>query len=238
MTDKMRCEQVDELAASYALYAASPEEIAALESHLSGCDKHAAVVDLLATAHRLAALPDEMDPPPELKTRLMAAVHADLAAERTGAAAPAQAGAPSRGWLSRLFGSPRGGFVLAGAVAAVVAVLIVTNPFSGGEGGDDALVRSFEVDGITGELSFVPGEDSASMKVEGMDPAPDGQVYQVWAITDGAPESIGFLEIEEDGATTTDMDAELSRGQTVAITVEPEGGSALPTTEPVLSVDI
>jgi len=94
------------------------------------------------------------------------------------------------------------------------------------------------VDGITGEVSYVPGEDSASMTVEGMDPAPEGQVYQVWAITDGAPASIGFLPVAEDGTGSAELDAELSTGQTVAVTTEPDGGSPLPTSEPVFGVEI
>ena len=233
----MRCEQVEELAGAYALYAVSPEEIAAVEDHIAGCNKHAGIVELLTTAQRFSALPDEMEPPPELKTRLMAAIHADLAAERATPSPPKPGPATGRGWLSSLFGWPRGGFVLAGAVAAAVAVLIVTNPFSSG-GDGEALVQSFDVDGIMVELSYVPGNDSASMTVEGMDPAPEGHVYQVWAITDGDPASIGFLDVEEDGTGSSEIDAELATGQTVAVTVEPDGGSPLPTTNPVFGVEI
>jgi anti-sigma-K factor RskA len=238
MADKMRCERVEELAAPYALYAALPDEVAAIEAHISGCDKHADVAELLATAQRLSALPDEMEPPPELKTRVMAAVNADVAAERTTPAVLARAETPSWGWFSRLFASRRGGFVLAGALAAIVAVLIVTNPFSSGGGDGDALVQSFDVDGIAIEVSYVPGEDSASIDVEGMEPAPEGQVYQVWAIVDGAPASIGFLPIEEDGTGSADLDSGLASGQTVAVTVEPDGGSPLPTTDPVFGVEL
>jgi anti-sigma-K factor RskA len=178
-----------------------------------------------------------MEPPPELKTRLMAAVHADLAAERAADPVPRQAPSAGRGWLSRLLGSPRGGFALAGAVAAIVAVLVVTNPFSG-DGGDEALVQSFDFNGISGELSYVPGEGTASMTVEGLEPAPEGHVYQVWAITDGSPDSIGFLDVAEDGTGSSELDAEPAGGQTVAVTVEPDGGSPLPTTDPVFGVDI
>lgn len=238
MTDKMRCEQLDELAAPYALYAASPDEIAAIESHLSGCDKHPAVVDLVATAHLLSALPDEMEPPAELKTRLMAAVNADLATERAAPARSAGLRASSPGWLGKLFGSPRGGFVLAGALAAIVAVLIVTNPFSSGGDDADALVQSFDVDGIAIELTYVPGEDSASIDVEGMEPAPEGHVYQVWAISGGDPTSIGFLDVAENGTGSSDLEAALASGQTVAVTVEPDGGSDLPTTDPVFGVEL
>jgi anti-sigma-K factor RskA len=239
MTEKMRCEQVDELAAAYALYAASPEEVAAIENHLSGCDKHPGVADLVATARRLAALPDEMEPPAELKTRLMAAVNADLAAERTAPVPLTSVEAPTRGWLGKLFGSPRGGFVLVGAAAAIaVVVLTVLVLPPGPRGHSYTTVREFQTDGISGELTYVRGQETAVLEVEGLDPAPDGQTYQVWAITDGQPVSIGFLEVPAEGVASSDMDVELTRGQTVAVTVEPDGGSPQPTTEPVFGVDI
>lgn len=238
MADKMRCEQVEELAAPYALYAALPDEVAATEAHISGCNKHADIVQLLATAQRLSALPDEMEPPPELKTRLMAAVNAELAAERAAPAPSTSVDTESRGWLARLFGSPRGGFVLAGAAAAIIAVLIVTNPFSGGGGDGDELVQSFDVGGVTIDVTYVPGAPSSSIAVAGMEPAPDGSVYQVWVIADGPPVSAGFLPVDDDGSGAANLGAILAGGQTVAVTVEPDGGSPQPTSGPVFGVEL
>ena len=233
----MRCEEVEELAGAYALGALDAAELSAVEVHLSGCDKHPEIAEFVATARAISLAAPEMDPPTELKTRLMAAVHADLVAERVAPAPRPEPSVPKEGWLSRLFASPRGGFALAGAVAAIVAVLIVTNPFSRG-GDEGALVKSFESDGVSGELTYIPGEDSASITLEGMDRAPEGHVYQVWAITDGAPDSIGFLYVAADGTASSEMQAQLAEGQVVAITVEPAPGSQMPTTDPILRVQI
>jgi anti-sigma-K factor RskA len=234
MARKMRCQDVDELAGAYALYAAPPEEIAAVESHLAGCDKHPQVAELMATAGRLATMPGGVDPPPELKTRLMAAIHADVAAEQ--AAAPA-APAPSQpGFLARLFSGPRLGIGLAAAAAVVVALLVIASPWGNGDDGEQTVVQSFG--DVRVEVTYNPNEPSTSMSVEGLEPAPTGSVYQVWAITDGTPASIGFLEVPEGGEVSSDMDVQLSSGQSVAVTIEPEGGSATPTTAPIFSVDI
>jgi anti-sigma-K factor RskA len=230
----MRCEEVEELAGAYALHALPPDEMADVDRHLAGCRKHPEVADLVATALRLSALAPEMEPPPALKTRLMDAVREDLAAER--AAVPARRpDGQERGWLSRLFGSPRLGYALAGALALVVAALLLTR--SGGDGGDDTVVRDIQGTGITGEVIYIPDEQTAVMNVEGLDPPPEGQAYQVWAITGGNPVSIGFLDVPDEGPSSSAMNVQIVEGQTVAVTLEPEGGSPLPTTQPVLSAD-
>jgi anti-sigma-K factor RskA len=235
MTEKMRCEEIDELAGAYALNAATPDEIAAIEGHLAGCDKHPEMAGLLATAQRLAALPDEMSPSPELKTRLMAAVNADLAAERAAASRPAPSG-ERPGLFSRLFGGSRLGIGLAAAAVAVVVLLLIFSPWGGSDDGDQTVVQAFG--DIRVEVTYNADEPDASMTVEGLEPAPSGSVYQVWAITDGSPASVGFLEVPEEGEASAEMDVQLVDGQVVAVTVEPEGGSPQPTTEPIFGVDI
>jgi anti-sigma-K factor RskA len=231
----MRCQEVAELAGSYALGALTPEEQADVERHLSGCSKHADIADLVASAERLSVLPPEMEPPPALKTRLMDAVHADVAADRADAS-PAPA-APKQGLLQRLFGGPRTGFAVAAVAAAAVVALVIVSPW-GGDGEDETLVRTFDEGGIRAEVQFDPDDPSTTMTVEGLEPAPAGSVYQVWAVTGASPVSIGFLEVPEDGAASAEMDVQLVEGQVVAVTVEPEGGSPLPTTEPVFGIDI
>jgi anti-sigma-K factor RskA len=67
---------------------------------------------------------------------------------------------------------------------------------------------------------------------------PDDLTYQVWAITDGAPVGLGIFDAEEDGTATTEMETDLSGVDTVAITVEPAGGSDLPTTDPLLAAEL
>ncbi|GGK87771.1 anti-sigma factor domain-containing protein [Deinococcus radiotolerans] len=58
--------------------------------------------------------------------------------------------------------------------------------------------------------------------------APQDRVYQLWRIEDGKPVSVGVFEGQ--GIVLPTVQA----GQTVAVSVEPVGGSEQPTTTPIL----
>ncbi len=229
----MRCTEVEELAGAYALNALPRGEQAEMERHLAGCARHPSIASLRLTADALAMTAPEMEPPVALKARLMDAVRAE-------AAAPPQSvrrRATGQGLLDRIFGAFRtsaAGYGLAAALAVVVAVLLV----SGGGRGEETVVRSFDSDGVSGRVVYVPDEDVAVMTVDGLSPPAEGKTYQVWAITEGTPASIGFLDVDSEGLATAAMQVELREGQIVAVTLEPAGGSAQPTTEPIFSAEI
>ena len=69
--------------------------------------------------------------------------------------------------------------------------------------------------------------------VKGLEPAPEGKDYQLWLLGDEAPVSGGTFDAE-DGfiVLPTDLDAADFSG--AAVSVEPDGGSEGPTTEPFL----
>jgi anti-sigma-K factor RskA len=64
-------------------------------------------------------------------------------------------------------------------------------------------------------------------------PLGDGKVYQVWSIRGAEQDPVIVLADDVRGASMP-MPGE---GTTVAITIEPEGGSKVPTTEPIVTVD-
>jgi anti-sigma-K factor RskA len=236
MNETMRCEEVEELAGAYALYALPPDELAEVEAHLADCERHPELAELLMAASTIAITTPEMEPPPELKTRLIAAIQAETAPP---VAAPEPATSDGLiGWLRRALSGPRLGYGLAAAMAVlVIAVFFAT--MSGDGGDENTLVREFSQGEVSGTVTYVPDEQTAVMEVEGLDPAPEGQTYQVWAITDGQPASIGFIEVPEDGPASSEMSGiQLEDGQTVAVTLEPAGGSLQPTTEPLFGVEI
>ena len=241
MNDEIRCDEIDELAGAIALGALDITEMSMVEAHLAGCEKHPEIASLLASAEALALTAPPMEPSPELKTRLMAAIEADLEAERSAARAASAQPAPEErpGLIERLFGGPRVGFGLAAAAVAVLVLLLVISPWGGGGDDEDTIVRTFDDGTISAEVTYDPDQESTSMSVEGLDPAPEGSVYQVWAVTGGNPVSIGFLEVPDDGTVSADMEGvQLVEGQVVAVTLEPEGGSQLPTTEPLFGIKI
>lgn len=64
--------------------------------------------------------------------------------------------------------------------------------------------------------------------------APDGKSMQMWVIGDSGPESAGLMSNQP----VTIDDEEFSAGSVFGITVEPEGGSEQPTTDPIVAIDL
>ena len=64
------------------------------------------------------------------------------------------------------------------------------------------------------------------ISVKGMQPTPSGKQYQLWAIVNGQPVSVGVIG---DCSTTLCKMESISNAQAFAITLEKEGGSPTPT---------
>jgi len=64
------------------------------------------------------------------------------------------------------------------------------------------------------------------------------QAYPLWAIDGGAPESIGLMQASADGSATVTVPYDAEDATTLAITVEPAGGSPAPTTDPILTAEV
>lgn len=74
--------------------------------------------------------------------------------------------------------------------------------------------------------------DAALVTASGVDAPGADQVYQLWVMRDGAPVSAGTTGVT-DGTLQIRTDA-YRAGDALALTVEPEGGSEQPTSEPVV----
>ncbi len=185
-----------------------------------------------------------------------AAAHAATAATPEPAPAPAPAtaaanvvpltrrtrgaGTSSRSWLPRL----------AAAAAAVVLVgggAAILSQRDAGVGRPDLTAAAAQVfkapdAEVTrvptrngGELRVAVSREAGKMAVDVRDlPALDAtHAYQVWSVHNGVMTSAAVLTSVDPGGA---MDLP-GKDTLVAITVEPEGGSAAPTTAPIVSVD-
>jgi anti-sigma-K factor RskA len=65
-------------------------------------------------------------------------------------------------------------------------------------------------------------------------PAPSGKSMQMWVIDAGGPESVGLMPAQP----VTISDEDFSAGSVFGITVEPEGGSKQPTSDPIVAIDL
>ena len=87
-------------------------------------------------------------------------------------------------------------------------------------------------DGSTATIVISRSEGRAVIRTTDMAPAPDGKVYELWLQTPaGEMEPAGLMPDLRDATKLLDGDA--SRATGVGITVEPDGGSDQPTSQPI-----
>ena len=85
-----------------------------------------------------------------------------------------------------------------------------------------------------GTVVFFPNERRAVVLGERLPQPGAGKTYQMWELGSERPVSLGLLRIDSTGRGTAVVGYDSDRPAALAITIEPEGGSAQPTTQPVL----
>lgn len=119
---------------------------------------------------------------------------------------------------------------LAAALALLFALRPPADPLQQYAGRPGAVSREVTAGGQTlGTLVRLP---DGRVFVKLRRPADAGRTYQLWQIQGGKPVSLGVFG--EQGVLT----APLPQGATLAVSVEPPGGSAQPTTQPLFAQDI
>ncbi|MGZ9935142.1 anti-sigma factor [Streptomyces sp. NC-S4] len=233
------------LAAPYALDALDPGERAEFDAHLAGCDGcRQDVADFLATAARLAAAAAQA-PPAAMKQRTMS--EADRV-RQLPPRLPATSPAAVRGTLRRraLPVALAASLVAAASFAGLAAwqnqesrhyaqqarqVEQHLAAVSGVLAAPDARTAHGRAD--NGALTTVVASDRQNRAVftaTGLPAPAPGKTYQLWLGHDGTMRPAGF--VHQDG--TVLMDGDAAGADAVGLTLEPAGGSAQPTTAPVL----
>ncbi len=131
----------------------------------------------------------------------------------------------------------------AAALVLVVAggAIALSRPDSGSDriaavvDADDAVVRVLDMPpSNTVEVIYSPSHNAVVVEADDMPLLSDAQTYQLWLIEgDQQPVPAGLLRPNDDGELRARIDDIDPSGQTLAITVEPAGGSALPTSDPL-----
>jgi hypothetical protein len=78
--------------------------------------------------------------------------------------------------------------------------------------------------------------DKTAIVVNGLAAAPAGKTYELWYLRDGHAVPAGTMEVGHLGSTTRVLQGTMDVGDTVAVTLEPLGGSKQPTTAPIVSI--
>lgn len=234
---------------AYLLGALSEYEEAAFLSHLDECPVCSDEVARLRPA--VEALPRSVtpvEPPPELKSSIMAIVEAE-ARQRSGARARSGFLA---GLRRRLAAAGEGLSAMRPAAAWAGACLILVMGVLSGYGitriaSDEeaskalvAKVDTVRLPSATGSLTVSGGDSGKSgiLRVHGMPALDADSTYQVWIKRDGEVIPGSLFSVGPDGEGATAVPEDLEDAEAVLVTRERAGGARAPSEEPVLSVSL
>jgi hypothetical protein len=220
-------------AAAYVLGALEPHEADRFRAHAAGCVVCRDEVQALrAAAETLALGAPQLAVPRSLRRRVLGEVRRE---RRAGALHAARSGprAPLR------LPAVRSPAVLAGALALAAAIVIVAAaPWGGSSQGKrviDANVTS-PVAHAALRLSAGRGE----LVIAGMAHPPAGRVYEVWVRRAGSPPAptSALFDVTSAGTAAVAVPGNLDGVSEVLVTAEPRGGSAHPTSAPVIRAQL
>jgi anti-sigma-K factor RskA len=212
---------------AYALGALPAGEAEELERHLDACEACRQELRWLRPAVEL--LPEsipQVDPPPDLRERLMAEVRAD--ASRAAAAQPEG---------TRLRRAWRQGFRPAVGLAAIALIAGVTGyAIRGNDGGTQSIAGPVRSGKPTAKLARTG--DSGTLQLARLGQLPSSEVYEVWVQRGERLLPSSLFVPRTDGTASAAIPRGLDGADAVLVTAEPRGGSLRPTSAPTISVPL
>jgi len=246
MTDQraqMTCDEAAELAGLYVLDALEPAERAAVARHLATCSQstHDEFAEVGSVVPALATSAGPAGAPAALKRRVLEGYRSEMSAQPLKPSA-------SR-WTTPRTWIPAIATLL---LLVVVGVWGIGQALEASQARDRAVALSQAIAAMSEPGSTVailhgtgsaesargfaafPAGGGAHVVLVDMPQAPAGQAYQAWYIADGTPTSAGLMTVSSDGSVVMSDPAPLPGAQVFAVTLEPAGGSAQPTSEPII----
>jgi anti-sigma-K factor RskA len=231
--------------AAYMLGALEPGEAAELERHAEGCERCSERIRWLTPA--LQALPESVEriePPRQLRSRLMSEVRAEARQDGADrAAAEGGLGNRAAAWLRGLGSGPMGLRPVAGVAAAVLVVAAVAGYAIGGgigggsdEGGQASTVVVGKAPRVTAKM--VSEGDSGTLHLANVHQLPEERVLEAWVQRDGEVEPVRALFVpDREGRASTEL-PDMNGVEAVMVTTEPTGGSKAPTSTPIVTIQL
>jgi len=209
-------ETLHELTAAYALDALDPEERQAYEDHLASCSRcQGEVAELSSAAAALAYAAEPVSPPPALRGRILEAARAER---------------PNVVPLRPRWANPTAALAAVAACAAIgLGIWNVSLHDELNNAHSQALER-VPVSGASGSLVVTSGGTGALLLSDLVE-APIGKTYEAWIVRGNTAKPAGVFAGGH-GMIYVKLTRPVPRGSVVAVTVEPAGGSAQPTTKP------
>jgi anti-sigma-K factor RskA len=221
--------------AAYMLGALSSSEAAEFERHLEGCEHCQGEVRWFEPAvHTLPESVERQDPPPRLRTALMAEVRADVQEE--GGRDERSSFLPDflrGGFGSRGLRLVTGLAVIAFAIAAVAGFEIGK---SGSGQGGGATTLSASEHGI--DVKMVREGEGGTLHLANVHQLPPGKVLEAWVRREGTVESVPALMVPDRKGEAETSIASMKGVDTVMVTEEPQGGSEAPTSPAIVTMSV
>jgi anti-sigma factor RsiW len=224
----MADEAIHDLTAAYALDALDAEQ-ERYESHLATCERcREELAGLRDPVAMLAYGIDSPGPPPELRSRIL-----NAAREERSNVMPLRRRLPAA-------------LAAVAAVAATVAIGLGLWAASVSDDLDrersvvailaDPQARSIPLEGADGRVVVTDSGDAA-LVVSGLAAAPKGKTYEIWVVEDGRTRPAGVFEAKRESDVVR-LTRPVPPGSGVAVTVEDDGGTDAPTSDPIFTAGI
>ncbi|MGW4893172.1 anti-sigma factor [Kitasatospora sp. NPDC004240] len=250
------CEDLHLLTGAYALHALDDEHDA-FEEHLGRCETCREEVAGFTAALARLATPHALPPPPAVRARVLARLEHERqlpplrrSADRPAPTARARAGFRGSRWQRFALAASLAAATTLGVFAVrqheqaeqaqATAEQLRSQQAAFGElltAPDARVTTAGAADGGsgTGTVVWSASRNQAGFLAAGL-PAPGpGRVYELWLDHAGTLSPAGLLP-DGDGALL--LTAPLDGARAVGVTIEPAGGSAQPTSEPVMALKL
>jgi len=239
---EMNNERFEDLKDAYVLGTLPEEERLSFEDYLAAHPERQAEVDELgAVAGLLAFSPQEQEPSPELRSRVMEVVEAE---------------AEPRSVRERSVSARIGDYLSFRSLALGAAALLVVGLLAW-----NVLLQS-QVQDLQGQIEEAQAQQSQTIKLQGawakqganaevasidknqiilvaenMPSVPEDKTCQIWVISNDVPKPSGLFQ-PDGNMTATPITNSITKADVIAVTVERAGGSKKPTSAPVLSAKL
>lgn len=260
----MNLEEFEKLASGHALHALSADDERRFEQALLAHPEWRDRVEAdAATAAALAETLAPVTPPPDIRDQLLMAIggtsasasepgHDAAAPRRSTDPAPAEhTPPPSAGpgerrhrWRRTLFALAASVVLLAGiGIGAAIVVPQLLRPVAVSalediRAAEDAEQASVDLPtGGAATLHWSEDTGSVVLVTTGLADLDEQQTYELWFVRADAPVAAGTF-LPEGGDATALLDGRMQRGDVIAVTVEPVGGSpdGTPSTDPIIVI--
>jgi len=239
-----------ELAAAYALGATTPDETAAIEAALATTPELVAEIASFREVVAAMSHAGSVAPSTETRVRLLERVRGDAFSPKAGVSPARKPRWTTRGRIT----AAAAGIIIIASLATESFLLARTESERRVLARHDATLMTLlhaenqlrvihlkTADTVTGpgiQVFWNERDHAGVVHAFRLPRVPSNRAYQLWAIIDGRPASVRVFNSDPDGHALVEgltLPAS-SRGVTeMALTIEPSGGSHLPTSEPMLT---